>query len=981
MRYLRELMIAGAVCAGAAGARGDTVTRRWGTPPAGPPSAKAAAPRAQPPTCYVARTASGPKIDGTLLDAAWKAAGVCHLGRTLDGSGAAPQPTEVRLLRDERTLYLAFRCAEPLLSKLVVSPRGHDGTVWDDDSVEFFLGPAGGGYFHFGVSAVGSTYDASAKDASWSSGLTAAAGREAGAWTLEVALPLAGMAGKGKMPTEWVANFNRNRRTTGRWEETAWSPTYSGDSHVPGRFGRMLFQAPPAARPGKAPATPAAQGGAVEVLPAAHGAGVVRFALGDLPAGAKVHRADLLIFRTFQLDGRMDEARTPIEIFPLAGPFEAGGKADAGSAGPLKLRGPWFDRFDATDAVRDWAAKRDRPLAFFVKACPFWNAAATCLDVAWEGRPKDPPPQVTGLRAFHRAGQTFLTWKEIDDPVGRDEIAWGRLKAVLDALDATRRVRYCVYRHAEPITAANLHQAELLAAVRPLACWNVEGRNVDRPVDEFLAGGKVLMTGHWDPFRDATPDGQYGRDCPIERFVIREGEPPVARGTGLYVHTAAEGQKAYYAVVTRVDGVENTGQFSSANSLTEAVAESPAAPEPVLQRELPAGTLFDYDQKRLHYVRWVGPPMANLPVQAHNWSVALPNRHGPVMPLELSLHRDGHSYWRTQYRIERDSLVLCPYDFPVRTWWYGHHEALGTLRSFREGGIQPYTERRLLSFVEWACRTWPVDRGRVLVTGCRGGGAGSGALRLGLRHPEMFSLVVAGHPVMDYAEASRRTDRNALADALSMQAVWGKADWDAPGGDGRSFWAQQDAGRLVADLPAAAELPFLAITSNHGYAACRAFYETLLTARRGLLAEFSWGGTRYLLPSRTHTSPTAIRLDLSRDRPLLACVSTEGLVRVREGKMGDVNLQFRWRDAADAPGRFEATIFLGGRGEAVADVTLRRLRRFGAAKGKACAWRTLAADAKTEHQRGRAQIGDDGLITLKGVQFDAEPRRLVVTAE
>lgn len=977
-RWITCAVAGAAVSFAACAAKAGMVTRRWGTPPAGPPSAKAVRPRAQPPTCYVARAPAAPKLDGKLADEAWEAAPVYRLARTLDGSSSAPQPTEVRLLRDGRMLYLAFRCAEPLLDRLVASRRAHDAAIWDDDSIEFFLGPAGGGYFHFGVNAVGSTYDARAKEGSWSSGFKAEVGREPGAWTLEAAVPLAAMVGQREAPTEWIANFNRNRRVTGRWEESAWSPTYSGDSHVPGRFGRMLLKDPPAARPGPKPRAPAVKRESVEVLPTESGAGVVRFDLSDLPKGAKVYRADLRVFRTVQVDGRMEEARIDIEIHPLFARFASGGRPEPRGAKPLELRPPWYDRFDATDAVAKWAAGTPNG-GFFVKACPFWNAEATCLEVAYEGQPRDVPTQVTRLEAFHRAGQTFLTWREIDDPVGRDEIAWGDLKRIRDGLDATRRVRYCLYRHDRPIAAANLREAELLAEVRPLSCWNVEGRNVDRPVDDFIATHDVLMTGHWNPFRDAEVDGQYGRDCPIDRFVLRDAEPPLPRGTGLYVHTATRRQQACYAVVTSIDGVQNTAAFSNANSLARPLGEAPAEPQPVLQGELGRMPFFNYDQKRLHYVRWVGPPMANVPCQVHNWTVGVPSRLGQAVPLELSLHRDGHSYWRTQYRIERDSIVLCPYDFPIRSWWCGYHEAYGTLRSFRQGAIHPYAERRLLSFVDWACRTWPVDRGRILVTGCRGGASGSGALHLGIRHPGIFNMVIAGHPLIDYAAASRRTGRWEVADALSMQAVWGKADWDIQADDGRSFWAAHNMNEVVASLPPAAELPYMTVTSSHGYADCRRFYQTMLGRRGGIMAEFSWGGARYVPVSRSGTYPNVIRLDIRRDKAYLAVSSAQGLKLVAEAQMGDFNRHFRWGDLVEEPERLEATIFLQGRGDKVADVVPRRLQKLRLARGRTYAWRNVGPDAKAQTQNGEATVGEDGLLVLKGVRFDAQPSRLVVT--
>ncbi|KKL71852.1 hypothetical protein LCGC14_2090760, partial [marine sediment metagenome] len=94
------------------------VTRRWGTAPKVAPAARARKVRAKPPTAYVALAAAAPKIDGALDDAVWAKAWPIRLGRTLDGGANAAQPTEVRLLRDGRKLYVAFRCAEPLVAKI-----------------------------------------------------------------------------------------------------------------------------------------------------------------------------------------------------------------------------------------------------------------------------------------------------------------------------------------------------------------------------------------------------------------------------------------------------------------------------------------------------------------------------------------------------------------------------------------------------------------------------------------------------------------------------------------------------------------------------------------------------------------------------------------------------------------------------------------------------------------------------------------------
>jgi len=963
----------------------EMATLRLGTAPKAGPTRQARVRRAQPPVAYVPKAPTAPRVDGELTEAVWKRATQLHLARTLDGSGRAAQPTEVLLLRHGKTLYVGVRAFEPLLKKLQATRRGHDGGIWEDDSIEIFLG-VGGAYYHFGINAVGSTYDARAKDKQWDCGFKAAAGRGDSRWTLEIAIPLDKMVKGAKIPQEWTANVNRNRHVTGSMQESSWSPTYSGDSHVPTRFGRLLLKAPPKSEPAKPPEKPLVRTPSVTVIPVRNGLGVARFDLAALPRGARIYRADLLIFRTARVDGRMDEARVDIEIYPLFGKVRAGAEVRP-TTKPVALRPPWYDRFDVTEAVRAWVSGKPNG-GFFVKACPFWDAQATCLDIAYEGRAEKVPPQVTGVKAFHRAGQTFITWREISDPVGRDKITWGALKAIMDGVDRTGRLRYCVYRHSERITAANLHQAELIAQVKPLSGWNVNGRNIDRPVDDYIATADGIMTGHWNPFGRARLDGQFGRDCVIDRLVIRDGQPPLPRATGLYVHTPGKEGSAYYAVVTSLDGVQNTRDISDANSLVRPVAETRGEGEPVLQRELPKMPFFNYDQKRLHYVRWVAPPYVNVPSEYYNWSVGVPSQLGEAVPLELNLHRDGHSYWRTHYRIERDSIVLSPHDFPINTWWYGYHEAYGTLRSFNQGRIHPYTERRLLAFIEWACRKWPVDRNRILVTGCRGGASGAGALHLGLRHPEVFNLVISGHGAIDYAAEAVRTDRRGLAAAQSMQAIWGRPEWNIPTESGGSFWEGHDMPRLVRNTSPRQELPFVTLTYS-GEGAHR-FYRAMLETRRGVMGQWAWGGARYLPVSASGTYPNVIRLDLRKNAPYLAIAHASGLEERETKRRRSLNTHFRWRDVVDKADRFEATISGTGQGYILVP---RRCRNFKPAPGKVYAWtNTLLPGApkptrprpgtlEAGPQSGQARVGDNGLLEIRGVALSPAGSRLVVTVK
>ncbi len=955
-----------------AGAEMSTI--RLGTPPMRLPGEVKYVPKL--PTGYVVESTAAPVVDGKLDDAVWKQAAPLAMG-TMTGRGRPSAATQALLLHHDGQLYLGFSMDEPDVDKLRRTVTKFDGPAYQDDSIEVFLSPRGGSsWCQFIVGAAGALADSKDRRGEWNSGARHKVAIGKNGWSVELAIPFAALGAGPQAPKRWRGNFYRNRHAGPRGENNAWSPTMRNDYDVPERFGVLVFGNPPPPKPKK---EPVARKTSATVLPAANGEGVVRFDLSELPPNVRVLRADLLVFRSEKIDGMLNEARTRIEVFPLFDEFKPGGTAKAAGA-PLSLRGPWYDRFDATKAVQNWAGGKTNG-GLFVKTCPLWNSKATSLDIWYEGKPAEVPPQVTGVKAVHRFGQTFITWKEVSDPVGQDEIKWGQLKAILANLDQKNRMRYCVYRHTRRITAKNLHQTELIAVAKPLSCWNVNARNIDRPVDIYIATAKGLMTGHGNPFGGASIDGQFGRDCPVERFVVKDGGVPLPRGTGLYVHTPVVTKQmlrpAYYAVVTSVNGVQNTRDVSDKNS-TGVVREIAGGPGlPILQGELPRMPFHNFKQRRLHYVRWVAPPFTNKPSEYHNWSVGVPEPLGKDVPLELNLHRDGHSFWRTHYRIERDSIVICPYDFPVRTWWYGYHSSLGTLRSFSEGAIEPYTERRLLAFIDWACKKWPVDRDRVLVTGCRGGASASGALRLALRHPDVFNLVIAGHPYINYVGPANDLGHG-IRTARGLRGIWGRPEWKLKAGDGENVWELLDVNRMIADLPGSAELPFMTVTSNAGYSECRKFYQQTLTKHFPIMTDFWWGGARYVPVSNSGTYPNVVRLDIRRNKALLAFTSGRGLKLAAQGGMGDFNRHFRWKDIVDEPGKFEVTIFMRGRGDTVADVIPRRLQQFKVEPRAAYAWKNTSLDGKTELQKGEVTAGKDGLLVLKGVKFSGVSR-LVIT--
>jgi hypothetical protein len=720
--------------------------------------------------------------------------------------------------------------------------------------------------------------------------------------------------------------------------------------------------------------------------------GAIRFDLSSLPRGARIYRADLRIFRTAQITGRDDEALVDIEIQPV---LETPGRA-------LALGGPWFDRFDATEAVRAWASGRANG-GFLVKACPRWNRGATCLDVACDGKPQGAPPAVKGLKVHHRAGQTFIVFEEIDDRSADASPTWADLKARLDRLDAEREVRYRVYRHTAPITAASLPEAELLGEVKPMSGYNVPGRSVDRLIAlhrrramDDLEFSKQLARG--DYFSKYSPDMPEMGELPIQRLAVEDGKPLPPR-MGLYVHQPAKAGTAWYTVVSVVDGVANTGDLPEAKPVEETVGPG----ELVFQGQADVTVFFDYPGERRHYVQWAAPPLANLPDQYCNWGVFVPAGYEKAEGRRLGVffHDYTQRYLKPPWPHRRDTVLLAPHDAPYRSFGYGYHESLGTLRSFRQGQVQPFFGRRVDAMIDWALREFGADAGRV---SCGGSGywGGTAALQFALRRPGRIAYVmVEDTPDPDprqtpyeYAHYSRDDPRKTRRPDLD--AVWGKADWKIPAESGKPIWDEMNLVSCVLANGTRQTLPYLVLGAGSMHLTWKQesdLMKAYLQTHNAFMAEFFWGSSRHLdLPVDTAKGESPF--EPRADRPLLACNPQDrgpepaffekhfatGERGYSSG--GRLNTRPRWHpeDIVDAPDRLEMTIYTAKQvvyaGRVVCDVVLRNTHSFRPKPGEKLLW-AVTESGKKERQSGETAADASGLIPIPGLQF-AEPARLVV---
>lgn len=710
--------------------------------------------------------------------------------------------------------------------------------------------------------------------------------------------------------------------------------------------------------------------GSIRILDAGGSATVIQVDLANLAKGhPKVHSARLLAQRE-DLSGADDEAMVKLEVYSLAASFKEGSKPSlAGES--LKLIPPWHSGFDATAAVRRALSKGGR-LELYVKAFPKWRKDATELEIAYEGKlPAELPPPVGDVQVLHRAGQTFITWKEIEEPFGNKPVTLAELKRAREQREATRRIRYRVYRHDKPVTAGSIAKATLLAEVVPFSGFNVRGVCLNqliyqhqlRAMRDSLFARKIAR----GPFGGYRPDMPQMGEVVVPRLAIEDGRP-LPPGTGVYVHHPAEAGRAYYAVVTAIDGTANTKAFAA---LAEPVAEKSGCGEPVLQRVEDLKVFYDYPGERRRYVQWCAPPLANLPNQYYNWGVYVPaaGKEDKSLALGVFFHDWQNLYLKPRWPHPKDMILIAPHD-GLPTFAYGYHEAQGTLRPFSEGSIHDYTARRIDAFVEWSCQSFSIDKARM---SCHGSGAygGSSAIAYALRHGQQFALVVAGafdanprsvQPII----IGRRRLRTHLK---ALEAVWGKKDWDLKTTDGKSIWKDRDMVAFVAAHPEL-HLPFMSLGTGSQHSTWpqeNALLKALMVARQPFRTDFTWGG------QAPHFGPTYVR----RDRLMLAAVPTEGELKKTSwyndahwqqsatgywgGGRAMINMGMRWEidDIVDTPDRLEVSGYASGR------VTLRNVQAFRLKPGEKVRWE-VKTGRRAQDKSGAAAADEHGLLTVPG---------------
>jgi len=670
---------------------------------------------------------------------------------------------------------------------------------------------------------------------------------------------------------------------------------------------------------------------------------LMRIDLAALPEGAKIYRARLVFSRSAQGYG---------EGFDIV-PADSGDRGSVQAAGPrLELVPPVFRWFDATPVVQQWSAARRKVGQLLLRRAPDFDRRKTWLEIAYEGRLGEKPRQVSDLKAFYRAGQVFLTFREIEDlSEGLDDYAWGKLiekgkgynSEMLIPKDDPRELRYRVYRHTAPITAASIGQAELLAEVVPGSRFNT------RQVRRIFMGEQV-------------PSKLDDKFLAV-RLAVEDGKPLTA-GVGKYVHTVARPGRGYYAVVTAVNGVENTAELSQANTAGP-IEEQVAPPEPVLYREVS----LKLDHNRGAYVqRWynwyVGQPLSCIPLcydVVVGYCPSLRSRPAPVY-----VHR-GHSWIiepepATPSATPRIDLAHSSDD--PNAFWMGINDAHNTLKGLDEGRWQPFPQRRQTALLEWLNRQHGVDWNQVSV------GVGAWGM-MELERPDLYAAL-HGWGLPEISKGFQAWQR--------AGGVWGPPQaYASRPNEENPFW-RQDYSRYILENTAR-ETPFFHIHlgwgahfTEMGWPPLPRFLRALVDTRRPFI--FRWQIRDGLPVVRRNQSLPAFGNCSLDDNP--------GNGDLRNGETFDaqINGYLNWdaETIVDRPDRWEMTVWLDKSAplpECTVDLTPRRCQQFKAPPGQSFRWANVAEDKPI--QAGTARADRHGLVTLEKLVVSKARNRIAIS--
>ncbi len=560
----------------------------------------------------------------------------------------------------------------------------------------------------------------------------------------------------------------------------------------------------------------------------------------------------------------------------------------------------------------------------------------------------------TGMNAFFRDGQVFVTWENL----------------------STTDVLYTLYKSSTPILSGmDLPQVQNLGKVPGNSALNRRLSDLSQGIPKYLK--------------------------------IDSASAPLASTNGLFVATSTAIGSFYYAVTATFNGIEDTAIVVGSNALAAAVRESVMMPKPVWQESRIAGgrTYEIYVQFGTKVTSSIYPQMTNVGSYPFHFAIV---KSGSVSPHPVTYWMHGSSgslLPSDDYRVIGDpnEWVITiddglPPNSDAFSLYYGFHEGYDIFSSTNpiptSGTIYDYTLQRVVHTIDWTLRHLPLDSTRTYLTGKSMGAVGS--IFTAMKIPEKIAAIFVYVPLIDVARPpSTNFDLPGIVNRL-----FGTYQANLLTNDGYRRNERLNANYLMrVDQLKSLPIMFTFCGRNDivvGWAEKISFYDTLKTYRHGgfhfwgtgnhaqTFSSSQWQPTfpnfSFFTRYRTNLSYPAFSNCSINDNPGNGTPSNGD-------QIGSINGHLDWNDnIVDLTNTWEITLRLKDLAttsgpdiapdSATTDVTLRRLQAFSVPLGRRINWENRRNNVVIQQA---SLVYDSGLVTIPDVKMYKDSSRLRVT--
>jgi hypothetical protein len=548
-------------------------------------------------------------------------------------------------------------------------------------------------------------------------------------------------------------------------------------------------------------------------------------------------------------------------------------------------------------------------------------------------------PPVTNIHAIQHHGQTFITWTDAASGA------------------AGENYRYDLYRSTTgPIT--DLSGARL--------------------VQEGIYNHSAQLIGP-KPFSQA-----IRQDATLPMSRIQDSSAALLTWSGLAVYTNRETAFAYYAVITRdITKSQRPSPLSASNSLTVAVAESPASIIPVLQ--VPSA---DPSRKpsccsisgKPNLALWLrlhgsgGRAAASGDLQAYWGDSTMGYQDGIQSMFAVYEDHSGNEIAPGGVR----QLIMTPQDAVwsidgnsgSETYWYGY-KVIPRFAKDRHPHVYPFTQAKLSFIVPWAVRHYSADSNRLY--GISESMGGYGHAQWALRHGDIFAAIFMRVPIlgpwlripslMDLTPKGRPKIVPTTNDTLPDGTLYNN-DSDI------AAWVAKDCSRTLPYVSWSSGRNDITLANHRMWSYAVKMADTLRTCHYGF--SFIWSNGRHepataaLENTLLERYQTVFARNLSY--PAFTHFSLDGDYGngdyTNGSPSGCINCGWQWKVITDSAASWSAS-FTNTQvtKQSTADVTPRNTQSFKVSPGKSVKW------SSSTGQNGTAVADSYGLVTVRGVEL------------